>query len=269
MRKETVPDVSMKREKKKGIVSKLNGIKLLGLALIIVLGSVSIAGLGILYSQMKVMESKTLTNTEYIWEMRRNIESEVGYILAGLIEGDLETSKEYLLLSEEDAKRTEEVLALYKENHQIDGELVQEVEDLFEELNNYQTKMKDLILLNTDEGDTEAFELCMGEYLTTYGKLTERLPVIGELQKEAARQQIERSLFIFIFLVVFVGASVVAAMVLFGRRIAELVKNILLPLEQMEKASTALSEGDFSMEITYTSEDEFGRVKSDRSHVVL
>lgn len=249
-----------KKEKKKGIVSKLNEIKFLGLIVIIVLGTVSVAGLGVLYSQMKVMESKTLTNTEYVWEMRRNIESEVGYILAGLIEEDFETSKEYILLSEVEAKRTTELLELYKGNHQIDNQLVLEVESLFDELNVVQEKMKELILQNTEEGNQKAFEVCMGEYMAVYEKLTERLPVIGDLQKEAASRQIAQGLYIFIFLLAFVIACVVAAMVLFGRRIEVLVKNILNPLDQMEKASTALSKGDFSMEITYTSEDEFGRV---------
>ena len=258
--KEENAGMGEQKEKKKGIVSRLNEIKFLGLIVIIVLGIVSISGLGILYSQMKTMESKTLTNTEYVWEMRRNIESEVGYILAGLIEEDFETSKEYILLSEVDAKRTTEVLELYKKNHQIDAQWVLEIESLFDELNAVQEKMKELILQNTEEGNQKAFEVCMGEYMAVYETLTEHLPVIGDLQKDAASRQIAQGLYIFIFLLVFVIACVVVAMGLFSRRIEALVKNILNPLDQMEKASTALSKGDFSMEITYTSEDEFGRV---------
>ena len=262
MGKENTVSINLKKEKRNTIVSKLNGIKALGLVLILVLGIVAILGLGVLYKQMKVLESKTLTNTEYIWEMRRNIESEVSYILAGLIEDDFDTMKEYLAASEEEAKRTAEVLELYKGNHEVDPQLVEEVDSLFHELNALQTKMKDLIMLNTEKSDQEAFEVCMEEYLPVYGVLTEKLPILGDLQKELASEQIVKSLIIFIALIVFVVLCVMAATILFGNRIAALVKNILVPLEQMEKASIALSEGDFSMEITHESEDEFGRVCS-------
>ena len=260
MKNTKISDSADKKGHQKTIVSKLNKIKILGIVLLVILGSVAIAGLGILYSQIKVMQNKALTNTEYVWEMRRNIESEVSYILAGMLEEDNETSKEYLLLSEEDAARTQEVLELYEGNHQVDDQLVQQVGVKFDELNEKQTKMKDLILTNTEEGKAKAFDVCMQEYLPIYSELTEMLPELGDMQKEAVNQQIVRSLVIFVGLIVFVVLCVGAAMVLFGKRIAELVKNILTPLEQMEKASTALSKGDFSIEITYTSEDEFGRV---------
>lgn len=100
----------------------------------------------------------------------------------------------------------------------------------------------------------------MTDFLPVSEELIANLVEIGEYQNGLARNQLVKSLVIFIGLIVFVVLCVIIASGLFGKRISVIISNILVPLEQMEKASTALSHGDLSTEITYESEDEFGRV---------
>ena len=249
-----------KKEKKKSIQWKLKGIQKLGVILIIILGTVSLVGFGVLYNQLSTMQSKTLVNTEYVWEMRRNIESEIAYTLAALIEGDDELIKEYIDLAEADAARTEEVLQSFEKNHRIDPKLVEETRKWMEDLNYQQRRMEELILLNNEATNQQAFAICMEDYLPVSTGLVENLIAIGEAQNQMTEQQLSRSMMIFVILLIFVILCVIMAIILFGKRTGVIVKNILVPLDQMEKASMALSSGDFSLDITYESEDEFGRV---------
>ena len=249
-----------KKEKKKSIQWKLKGIQKLGVILIIILGTVSLVGFGVLYNQLSTMQSKTLVNTEYVWEMRRNIESEIAYTLAALIEGDDELIKEYIDLAEADAARTEEVLQSFEKNHRIDPKLVEETRKWMEDLNYQQRRMEELILLNNEATNQQAFAICMEDYLPVSTGLVENLIAIGEAQNQMTEQQLSRSMMIFVILLIFVILCVIMAIILFGKRTGVIVKNILVPLDQMEKASMALSSGDFSLDITYESEDEFGKV---------
>lgn len=249
-----------KEKDKKSIGWKLKGIQRLGIVLIIVLGGVSIAGLGTLYSQLKVMQEKTLKNTEYVWEMRRNIESEIAYTLAALIEDDNALIQEYVSLARVDAARTDEVFELFEGNYRVDPNLVEDTKEWLAELNHQQSRMQELILQNNEAANSQAFEICMTDFLPVSEELIANLVEIGEYQNGLARNQLVKSLVIFIGLIVFVVLCVIIASGLFGKRISVIISNILVPLEQMEKASTALSHGDLSTEITYESEDEFGRV---------
>ncbi len=244
----------------KSIVNKLNGIKWITLVLLGIIGVVSIIGMWFVYNQMLTIENKTLANTEYVWEIRRNVISGQRYVLSALIADNEEEIKAYVDKVEEDTEKTSLVLEDYKKNHRLDASLIDKLLANMEQINAIRKEVQSLILQNNEAANNQAFVLYEEKYMPVVTDTGVLLAEIALIQEELKETQITKAMVIFIMVVIVVIVCLILAMIIFDRKIKGLTQNIVSPLEEIEKATTAMAEGDFSVEINYVSDDEFGTV---------
>lgn len=244
----------------KSIVQKLDEVKKLTLMLMVILGAVSLLGLWRLNNQMKILESKSLTNTQYVWEIRRNLISQERYILSALVEWEDSKIAAYLEELNADEKRTEDLMRLYGENYRIDKAMYEDLQNKIEELKGYRSKVIDLLKQNTESAKYEAFELYEEQDKPLVDEMAELFGKISSTQIALAGEQNRMGVIIFGLAVALVILCVIIATTVFRKKNDEMMKSIIEPLTEIEKAAAALSQGDFSVEIEYESEDEFGKV---------
>ena len=65
------------------------------IVLMLIISAISILGLSSLHQENGTLVNKTLANTEYVWEMRRNLMSEQRYVLMAFAEKDKQAMQEY------------------------------------------------------------------------------------------------------------------------------------------------------------------------------
>lgn len=231
-----------------------------GILVILMLGIslLSISGLRSIYKETEALIEKTLVNTEYVWEMRRNMISEQRYELMAFAENDLQEIKNYLDVAQEEAARNAELLEQYKLNYRVEQSKVDELETCFKELETPRTKIITLLKEGTREGNEEAFQVFETTFKPLLDKQAELLADIGNDQDVLARKQAEiekKTYWATIGITVFL---IVLALIISYIVIRNLVNAITFPLLEIENAAHALSNGDFNAHITYDSADEMG-----------
>lgn len=247
-------------KKRKSIVQTLKDVRNLTLILMIILGFVSLLGMWRQNHQLETFEKKSLVNTQYVWEIRRNLVSEERYILAALIEETDSGVLKRLEAVSADEQRMDEVMKLYGENYRIEEAVFEDLQNKLEELKKYRAEIVSLLKQNTDAEEVEAFKLYKEKYSILSDETAEILKTMCSKQEELVRQQIQIGMMVFGMGVALVLFCVIIAIVTFRRKNNAMIRSITKPLAEIEKAAEALSRGDLSVEITYESEDEFGHV---------
>ncbi len=248
------------QKKSKSILQNLRGIRNLSLILMVVLGVVSLLGIRRLNEQIDTMEKKSLANTQYIWEIRGNLNAVGKQLLVALAENNDAEIAEYIEEMGTVTRRTEEVIALYKSNHRIDEALLDEFLKNFEQIKHYREEMTSQIRLNTQEGNAEAFRLYEEHYKDLLDAASGILEEIDAAQRVIVNKQIQKADLTFWGVSASVIICILGVAIVLTKKNNEMMKNIMKPLDGIEKAVCALAQGDFDFEIRCESEDELGRV---------
>lgn len=218
----------------------------------------SVWGINVLHRQNQTLMNKTLANTEYVWEMRRNMLSEQRYGLMAFAETDINAINEYLNSAQQEMIKNTELLEKYKQNYRVDPSKISTLEQYFNASAAPKEKIIALLKQNTETATVSAFEIFKNELKPLLDKQSEILIDIGNDQKNLAQQQAElgqntyqRTL---LFTLVLVTLSVIVSVLV----ICRLVRMITTPLLEIENAAHSLSIGNFDTKITYDSKDEMG-----------
>lgn len=227
--------------------------------LMVCISLLSILGLRELNAGNELLVNKTLANTDYVWEMRRNLVSEQRWGLMALVEDDLGTISKYLEAAQKDEKKNIELMELYKQNSRIDEDKLKQLEVIMEEQAQARGEIVRLLESGEQESARKAFGLFETELKPLQDRNAELLMEIGEEQHKLADRQAEKEMNTYYFILTITIVLVVAAAFISIGIICRLVKVITEPLEELENAAYALSQGDFNTQITYESADELGR----------
>ena len=227
--------------------------------LMVCISLLSILGLRALNAGNELLVNKTLANTDYVWEMRRNLISEQRWGLMALVEDDLGTISKYLEAAQKDEKKNIELMELYKQNSRIDEDKLKQLEVIMEEQAQARGEIVRLLESGEQESARKAFGLFETELKPLQDRNAELLMEIGEEQHKLADRQAEKEVNTYYFILTITIVLVVAAAFISIGIICRLVKVITEPLEELENAAYALSQGDFNTQITYESADELGR----------
>lgn len=227
--------------------------------LMVCISLLSILGLRELNAGNELLVNKTLANTDYVWEMRRNLISEQRWGLMALVEDDLGTISKYLEAAQKDEKKNIELMELYKQNSRIDEDKLKQLEVIMEEQAQARGEIVRLLESGEQESARKAFGLFETELKPLQDRNAELLMEIGEEQHKLADRQAEKEMNTYYFILTITIVLVVAAAFISIGIICRLVKVITEPLEELENAAYALSQGDFNTQITYESADELGR----------
>ena len=120
-------------------------------------------------------------------------------------------------------------------------------------------EITELIRLNTEAEYEKAILVFTDKYKPMSDECASILTDIGNEQAELSKREIQKSVAIYRRMIVYAVCSVILALA--GSMIVsrKLMNAITKPLDEIEHAAYALSQGDFSTQITYESKDEFGK----------
>ncbi len=228
------------------------------IVLILVIAYLSISGVTSLNYWCDTLAEKTLVNTQSVWELRHNTLSGTRYLLMAFMEQDQNQINNYLDLAEKDTAANEELLNKYGKNHRVDQELVDSLNDTFAHQKEVRQKIIQMMKSGDEEAKTQAHAIYMQEFYPLLSTQNDILAKIHNQQMQLADRQIDLVHKVYrgtmIITIAMVAASIIISLII----IRMLVRAIVPPLNQIQKATNALAQGDFSVEVDYESRDELG-----------
>ena len=228
------------------------------LALMICVSSLSIWGLTALNKENDTLVDKTLANTEYVWNLRRNFISEQRYELMALEEDDLDSVRQYLKIAQQDADESAIILQEYKKNYRLDQSRLARLEAGFAAQEEPRKEIMELLILGTERAKGEAYRIFETEYKPLFDELAQVLLEIGDDQVEYAQAQQDQATLTYKLTLIVTISVIIIALIASLIVAAKLVKLITGPLAEIKVATASLSQGNFDANITYDSLDELG-----------
>lgn len=229
------------------------------LLLTLIISAAALFGINALNNQNDILLTKTITNNNYVWEMRRNLLSAQRYELMALISSDQSEIDEYLKNVDTEIENTESILEKYNNNYRVEKAKVDQLFEYMDQLVEPRERIASLLAQNDDAANQEAYSIFTGEYEPLVSETLSLLIEIGndqnglaEDQTDAATQtyQFTIGMILVLFIISFAGSLLIMKVIL---------KAITLPLKEIMNAAKALSQGDFSVNVEYESADEFGQ----------
>ncbi len=215
-------------------------------------------GMKVLKGHIDIFVERTVPNTERIWEMNRNLQSEAAYMLLALQEKDARKTGEYLDGAKEEIERNDVLLAEFAQVSSVDRKMIDDVYAIVEKEKQCWDRLDYQARLNTAEGDYAAFTIFQSELLPVLVEEADALRTITAAQNGLTTERIEKAENIYNILQMTLIGLVIVGLAVAVLITAKLTKAIIPPLHQIADASKALSRGDFNAPLTYESADEFG-----------
>ncbi len=215
-------------------------------------------GMYSLNNRIEVMMTKTIPNTEGIWEIRRNLQSEASWMLLAMQEKDTGKRTDDLSSAQDEFERSKELFTQLKANTSVNPDLLAKIEDSMSKQEPVRNRLSDLLRTNTEESNLEASKVFDSELLPLLQQEADELIDVTEEQHALSTERYELVQKIYSGIKIFCIAILVISIIITILILKALLKAIMVPLNQLEDAAEALRQGDFSKEMTYDSKDEFG-----------
>ena len=215
-------------------------------------------GMRELDDRIEILMGQTLPNTERVWEIRRNLQSEASWLLMAVQEENKAKQKEYLAETQKELERNKVLLQEFKDNSTVDQALIGSVDSCIQAQEPIRKRFDDMLAQDTELADQQAADLLHTELVPLLQEEAALLQKVTAAQHELTEERyvMVQKLYttVRIFCVLLVLGAFAASLVIMYL----LLKAIMTPLNQLERAAAALLKGDFSQELTYDSRDEFG-----------
>ena len=226
--------------------------------LMLIISVMCISGIRALRAENNVLIEKTIANNNYLWEIRRNLLSEQRYELMALIESDQARIDEHLDMAQQEIDKTAALFEQYKGNAQVDESKIERLEAYFDEQAAPRTEMMDLLRSGAEEKMARAYEIFEKEYKPLVDEQAEVVFDITNDQVALAEEEARKAEMIYRAALAVPISILIIAIIVCIYVTKKLIKRIVVPLTEIEQATHALSQGDFTSQITYDSADEFG-----------
>lgn len=242
---------------------KVKNKLLLGFGIIIsftfIITLISVLSMMRLKDQTDILTKQTIVNTEYVWEMRRNLLSESRYTTMALLENTQQNIDEYLKKAQEDVNNNIHILEQYKSNSEVDLSKIEVVEDIMEQEKAIRTKLYQVMQSNEPDALERGYYIFEQELQPLLYEQGVKLKEIKEEQIQLSNEQIDTVNKVYYGALIIVGVVMLFVLITSVAVANKLLKAILTPLHEIENATNALAQGDFSVNISYESKDEFGK----------
>ncbi len=239
-----------------------------GIILLVLLGSavISVVNMMVMANQIETYADKTVPNIDSVWEIRRDMVSIERYLLLGIIDAKNHESSDAVDQAAQECDSMRAVLASYIDNSRVDSTILNQLTAKLEETRVLREDISALV--KRGDADT-AYAKFESEYEPLFDEAGAIIVDITQLHKDwaaAQRDTARRALFIGMVLL---GAAVILAVLLTLLTMTALRRAILKPVDEIGTAAKALAEGDLSVEITYTSQDEFGELAASMQSLMV
>lgn len=241
---------------------KVKNKLLLGFGIIIsftfIITLISVLSMMRLKDQTDILTKKTIVNIEYVWEMRRNLVSESENTAMALLDNTQQNIDEYLKKAQEDVNNNIHILEQYKSNAEVDLSKIEVVEDIMEQEKAIRTKLYQVMQSKEPDALERGYYIFEQELQPLLDEQGVKLREIKEEQIQLSNEQIGTVNKAYYVTLITVGVVMLFVLITSVAVANKLLKAILTPLHEIENATNALAQGDFSVNISYESKDEFG-----------
>ena len=243
---------------------KVKNKLLLGFGIIIsftfIITLISVLGMMRLKDQTDILTKKTIVNIEYVWEMRRNLVSESKNTAMALLDNTQQNIDEYLKEAQEDVNNNIHILEQYKSNAEAEVDLskIEVVENIMEQEKAIRTKLYQVMQSKEPDALERGYYIFEQELQPLLDEQGVKLREIKEEQIQLSNEQIGTVNKAYYVTLIIVGVVMLFVLITSVAVANKLLKAILTPLHEIENATNALAQGDFSVNISYESKDEFG-----------
>lgn len=232
--------------------------------LIIVLGASALFGLMQMDSVVAAYSERTVPNTGYIWQMRRNVLSVQRLMLNAIVAPTPEESETVIGNADSEAAALVKSFETYRSNMRTDPALMDQVEAHWAEADAVRQDIEVLSRESTVEGNAKAYEMYKTDFMPIVDEMSAHILEIADDVQMLAEEQDETAAetrTTILVLIVFVFTAAVVLAVVMGMLIQ---KSITMPVKEIERAMTALTNGELDQAVvTYTSRDELGGLAQD------
>lgn len=241
---------------------KVKNKLLLGFGIIIsftfIITLISVLSMMRLKDQTDILTKETIVNIEYVWEMRRNLVSESKNTAMALLDNTQQNIDEYLKEAQEDVNNNIHILEQYKSNAEVDLSKIEVVEDIMEQEKAIRTKLYQVMQSKEPDALERGYYIFEQELQPLLDEQGVKLREIKEEQIQLSNEQIGTVNKAYYVTLIIVGVVMLFVLITSVAVANKLLKAILTPLHEIENATNALAQGDFSVNISYESKDEFG-----------
>ncbi len=241
---------------------KVKNKLLLGFGIIIsftfIITLISVLSMMRLKDQTDILTKETIVNIEYVWEMRRNLVSESENTAMALLDNTQQNIDEYLKEAQEDVNNNIHILEQYKSNAEVDLSKIEVVENIMEQEKAIRTKLYQVMQSKEPDALERGYYIFEQELQPLLDEQGVKLREIKEEQIQLSNEQIGTVNKAYYVTLIIVGVVMLFVLITSVAVANKLLKAILTPLHEIENATNALAQGDFSVNISYESKDEFG-----------
>ncbi len=230
-------------------------------ALIIVASG--IFGMKMLNDRITVLMTRTLPNTERVWEVRHNLQAEANELLFALVAPDAASRNGFLDKADSQVERNAVLIKEFREHSSVDPTLVDRVDECVAKQSAARKQFHKLVSMGTEESTQEALKLLNTELLPLFSQEAQLLLDVSAAQKSLSQERWDTVNRQYASMNITMVAMLVVALVASAVVVVLLTRAIMTPVLQMEEAARALRKGDFSAEITYKGSDELGTACAD------
>lgn len=234
----------------------------LSLGLIVLMSMIIAVGGGIgmkqLHGHIDIFVDRTLPNTERIWEMNRNLQSEASFLLLALVEPDQRQTEAYLDSANDDIDRNKVLFEEFQKATSLDPSLLKKLNECIAKQDQYRRQYHSYVIQGTDAANGQAYEIMNHDLLPLLVEESNLLKDIVTAQNELTASRTDRAEDMYNLLMLSLAGLVIAGIIFSIVITKKLVTAMVHPLEEIRNASMALSQGNFDVAITYESHDEFG-----------
>ncbi len=239
-----------------------------GIVLLVLLGSaiISVVNMVAMANQIDQYANKTVPNTDSVWEIRRTMLSIERYVLKGIMDEKSNFNSDSIEQAAQECENMLAILEKYKANARVDSATIEELSAKLVE-----TKvLREEITALVQQGDADAaYAKFRSEYEPKFDEAGAIIVGITQSQREWADAQSVAAHRTLSIGTVLLGVAILLAVLLTLLTMQALRRAILKPVGEIGTAAKALSEGDLSVTITYTSRDEFGELAESMKSLVV
>lgn len=226
--------------------------------LALIITSAGIYGMKVLNERIDVLMTRTLPNTERVWETRRNLQAEANELLFALVGSNAADREKYLNQANEQVVRNEELLKEVHANSSVDSALLDKLDECIAQQATHREHFHSLVRANTPEATQAALTVMNQELLPLLSQEANLLKDVTAAQNQLSQERLVEVKAKYRTMNLTMFGMLAAALAASFAIVAALTKAIMTPVDQMEEAARSLRKGDFSTEITYDGRDELG-----------
>lgn len=208
----------------------------------------------IIRSNFKTFYNESYEDSVTQMEIRKDLQVVGKMILWSLTAGDEKTRDGYLDSADSYAQNVAANVEKLKKTFP-NQELLNQLDASMVEMKTLRDRLTELAAAAQEQ---EALELFNGEYNTATDNMQNILIAIGDYSDSAAKQHYSKANFISIIsiaVMIIIGAASIVFSICMRNTITKMLKE---PIEEIEKATYKLKNGDLDVELSYQSEDELG-----------